>query len=288
MAKQRLNGFSIMRNVDASVTEGFGREWSTFTQGESELEANERQRQFDQYFHIFPWDDLPANAEGLDGGCGTGRWATLVAQRVGRLHLLDASDGALSVARRNLANAKNVSFHLASVSEIPLPDRSLDFAYSLGVLHHIPDTLDALKHIATKLKPNAPLLVYVYYALDNRPHWFRAIWRASNAARLVISKFPHWLKLVTSQLIAATVYWPLARTCALLSRLGIATRSIPLEAYKDCSFYMMRTDAYDRFCTSLEKRFTRAEIEQMLREAGFDRIVFSDQVPFWCAVARKV
>ena len=147
-----------MRNVDASVTEGFGREWSTFTQGESELEANERQRQFDQYFHIFPWDDLPANAEGLDGGCGTGRWATLVAQRVGRLHLLEASDGALSVARRNLANYKNVSFHLASVSEIPLPDQSLDFAYSLGVLHHIPDTLDALKHIATKLKPNAPLL----------------------------------------------------------------------------------------------------------------------------------
>ena len=51
-----------MRNVDASVTEGFGREWSTFTQGESELEANERQRQFDQYFRIFPWDDLPAHA----------------------------------------------------------------------------------------------------------------------------------------------------------------------------------------------------------------------------------
>jgi len=50
----------------------------------------------------------------------------------------------------------------------------------------------------------------------------------------------------------------------------------------------MRTDAYDRFCTSLEKRFTRSEIEQMLREAGFERIVFSDQVPFWCALARKV
>jgi hypothetical protein len=60
-----------------------------------------------------------------------------------------------------------------------------------------------------------------------------------------------------------------------------------LEAYKDRSFYTMRTDAYDRFCTSLEKRFTRAQIDQMLREAGFEQIVFSDQLPFWCSVARR-
>jgi hypothetical protein len=25
----------------------------------------------------------------------------------------------------------------------------------------------------------------------------------------------------------------------------------------------------------------------MLGQAGFDRIVFSDEVPFWCAIARK-
>jgi hypothetical protein len=49
----------------------------------------------------------------------------------------------------------------------------------------------------------------------------------------------------------------------------------------------MRTDAYDRFCTSLEQRFTRKQIAEMLEQAGFDRIVFSDQVPFWCAVGRK-
>src|SRR5215471_21523655 len=124
MTTRQLNGLSIMRNVDASVTEGFGREWSTFTQGESELEANERQRQFDQYFRIFPWDDLPANAEGLDAGCGTGRWATLVAQKVGRLHLLDASDGALSVARRNLANYKQECLVSSGERERDPPARS--------------------------------------------------------------------------------------------------------------------------------------------------------------------
>ena len=46
----------------------------------------------------------------------------------------------------------------------------------------------------------------------------------------------------------------------------------------------MRTDAYDRFSTRLEKRFTRVEIEGMLKFAGFERVLFSDNAPFWCAV----
>jgi ubiquinone/menaquinone biosynthesis C-methylase UbiE len=276
-----------MQNVDVRVADGFGQEWSTFTQGDSDLDTEERTRIFHQYFRLFPWDSLPAMAEGLDAGCGTGRWATLVAQRVGHVHLLDASFQALSVAKRNLADVGNVTFHLASVSEIPLAEQSLDFAYSLGVLHHVPDTLGALQHIASKLKPGAPLLLYLYYALDNRPAWFRIVWKLSNIGRLIISESPNWLKLLASQLIAAGVYWPLARFSTLLNRMGLSTRSIPLEAYKDRGFYTMKTDAYDRFCTSLEKRFTRPEIEQMLCEAGFDKISFSDEVPFWCAVARK-
>jgi ubiquinone/menaquinone biosynthesis C-methylase UbiE len=194
---------------------------------------------------------------------------------------------ALFVAKRNLAGAENVTFHHASVSAIPLPDRSLDFAYSLGVLHHVPDTLGALREIASKLKPGAPFVLYLYYALDNRPIWFRVVWQLTNAAGLLISKFPARLKLSASQFIAATIYWPLARFSTFLGNMGISTRSIPLEAYKDRSFYTMRTDAYDRFCTSLEKRFTRAQIDQMLREAGFEQIVFSDQLPFWCSVARR-
>ena len=42
----------------------------------------------------------------------------MVAPRVGRLHLLDASEDALAVARDNLANIPNISFHLASVDNI--------------------------------------------------------------------------------------------------------------------------------------------------------------------------
>ena len=69
--------------------------------------------------------------------------------------------------------------------------------------------------------------------------------------------------------------------------MGLSTAAIPLGIYRDRNFYVMRTDAYDRFCTSLEKRFTRAQVGQMLTEAGFEAIRFSEAAPFWCAVGLK-
>ena len=284
-SRMLISSTESSRNVDAATVAGFGRGMDDVSARRlPSCRTTSGQRIFDGYFGIFPWASLPANCVGMDVGCGSGRWAVLAAPRVGHLHLVDASKDAISVARANLAGAPNVSFHVASVADLPVKDASLDFAYAVGVLHHVPDTQRAIRCIARKLKPGAPFLVYLYYAFDNRPAWYRWLWRLSNALRLVLSRSPAPLRYAASQVIAAAVYWPLARTAALLDAVGMLPRSIPLSFYKDRSFYVMRTDAYDRFCTPLEKRFTKEEIRDMLEAAGFENIAFSNRVPFWCAV----
>ena len=277
----------VTQNVDPKVAAGFGHEWSTFRQNDTEFSTADREAIFHSYFHIFPWSELPPEPVGIDVGCGSGRWSVMVAPKVGHLHLVDASADALDVARQNLASISNVTFHLASVADIPLRQNSLDFAFSLGVLHHVPDTAAAIHAVAAKLKVGAPFLIYLYYALDNRPWWYRAIWRFSNIFRLMISPLPATARLIVSQIIAIVVYWPLARFAAIVERAGFSPAAIPLESYRDRSFYVMRTDAYDRFCTRLEQRFTRRQIQQMLEVAGFERIRFSDCVPYWCAIGKK-
>jgi SAM-dependent methyltransferase len=275
-------------NVDLRVTQGFGREWSTFRQDADHLSHEQRQAIFEDYFRIFPWHLLPPDGGvGLDVGCGTGRWSLLVAPRVQHLHLLDPSAEVLKVARENLRGMNNVSYHLDSVATIPLPSKSLDFAFSLGVLHHVPDTEAAIAAIADKLKPNAPFLVYLYYALDNRPAWYRLLWRVTDLARFAVSRLPHSLRLIISQIIATAIYWPLARLAGFLAQHGRSVAALPLSYYADKSFYVMRTDAYDRFCTRLEKRFRRDEIEGMLTRAGIKNVTFSEKQPFWCAVGIK-
>lgn len=273
-----------MENIDPKTVEGFGDEWSRFDQ--DPLLAGDQRATFDLYFEVFPWSNLRPHAVGFDAGCGSGRWARLVAPRVERLHCIDASERALAVARKNLVHASNVEFHHTSVQELPFPDGSMDFGYSLGVLHHIPDTQAALRACVRKLKPGAPFLLYLYYAFDNRPSWFRAVWRASDAVRRVISRMPHGPRSVTSQALAATVYWPLARGALLLESLGTSVEHIPLSAYRNRSFYEMRTDALDRFGTRLEQRFTRQQVNTMMLDAGLENIRFSEKA-FWVAVGER-
>jgi ubiquinone/menaquinone biosynthesis C-methylase UbiE len=278
---------SLPKNTDRATVEGFGREWTAFTQSETDLAAADRRAMFDSYFSIFPWDALPRHSVGADIGCGSGRWALLVAPRIGHLHAVDVAAEALDVARGNLAGLDNVSFHQASVSTLPFADGALDFAYSLGVLHHVPDTAQAIRDIAVKLKTGAPFLVYLYYAFDNRSAFYRTLWKITNAGRLVLSRAPYWLQIAATTVIACLVYWPIARVAALLEKIRILPRSWPLTYYRHRAFYVMRTDAFDRFCTRLEQRFTRAQIVEMLRAAGFDGIKFSGTEPYWVAVAIK-
>jgi SAM-dependent methyltransferase len=273
-----------MTNLDPETVASFGDEWARFDQ--SGMSDDEARKVFNEYFHVFPWVDLPADAVGFDMGCGSGRWARWVAPRVGRLHCVDPSS-AIEVARRQLAGYDNIVFHRASVDAPQLACGSQDFGYSLGVLHHVPDTVSAIRSCAALLKPGAPFLLYLYYAFDNRPGWYGTLWRVSDTARRYICRLPPKVKLLVTDVIAAIVYWPLARLSNVLERIGLPIRSVPLSYYRQHNFYTMRTDARDRFGTPLEQRYTRAEIALMMESAGLMNVRFSEKAPFWCAVGVK-
>jgi SAM-dependent methyltransferase len=275
----------VHSNIDYETVKGFGYEWGRFDQ--SELPPEEAKALFNAYFSIFPWECLPEGAVGFDLGCGSGRWARFVAPRVARLYCVDASRDALRVARENLADFPNCEIYEANVDRIPIQDSSMDFGYSLGVLHHVPDTLGGLKSCVEKLKPAAPFLVYLYYAFDNRPFWFRLIWRASDIIRRQVSGLPCSLRYWISQTIALFIYFPIARVSLALAKMGIDVRQIPLSFYRDKSLYVIRTDALDRFGTKLEQRFTKGQIRLMMENVGLERIRFSDYPPYWCAMGFK-
>ena len=273
-----------MKNIDNKTVESFGEEWTRFDQqGMPDGEAKTR---FEEYFSVFPWDDLPMKAEGFDMGCGTGRWARWVAPKVSKLHCIDPSD-AIAVAQVNLSDYENVSFHKASLDSGCLPSNSQDFGYSLGVLHHVPDTEAAIQSCVDPLKPGAPLLLYLYYSFDNRPWWFRIIWRISDIARQIIYRLPSRLKHIITDVIALLVYLPLTMLSRLIESMGFDVSNLPLSYYRKYSFYSMRTDARDRFGTPLERRFSRKKITEMMEGAGLVDVRFSESVPHWCVVGVK-
>ncbi len=272
-------------NIDQSVVDDFGKEWSKFNQ--EAVPKSELKKSFDKYFSLFPWDSIGKNSEGFDLGCGSGRWAYLSSPRVKTLHCIDPATAALQVAKEKMRHSNNCIFHEAGVDNIPLKDNSMDFGYSLGVLHHIPDVQGGVVKCVKKLKVGAPFLMYIYYAFDNRPRWFRMVWRISDIFRKMISRLPFSLKFFVSQIIAVFIYFPLSRFSKILDMFGISVENIPLSSYRDKSFYSLRTDSLDRFSTKLEHRFTKSQIREMLTKAGLEKIQFREGDPYWCVIGYK-
>ena len=274
----------IKKNIDDKVVNDFGKEWEAFNH--QDMNQSLLDSAFDSYFHLFPFKDL-IDGEGFDMGCGSGRWAKFVAPRVGFLNCIDPSEVALEQAKINLQHSKNCSFECEGVDSNSLMDHSQDFGYSLGVLHHIPDTSLALQACAKKLKPGAPFLLYLYYRFDNKPKSYYLLWKITDLFRRIISKLPFFIKFSISQIIALFVYLPIARFALIAEKIGIDISNFPLTWYRNESFYILRTDALDRFGTRLEQRFTKDEISEMLLNSGFEKIEFSEREPFWTVLSYK-
>jgi ubiquinone/menaquinone biosynthesis C-methylase UbiE len=270
--------------IKKKITKDFGNEWETYNH--SQINYQKLKDSYNQYFSIFPTKHLK-QSEGFDMGCGSGRWAKILATKVKKLNCIDGSRKALAVAKKNLRNYKNIKYFYSLIKHNILKKNSQDFGYCLGVLHHTPDPLYGLKVCHRILKKNSPFLLYLYYDFENRPAWYKFIWILTNLLRNIISKLPFIIKKKVTFLIALLIYFPLAKISFCLKKIGFNTNNFPLSDYENKNFYIMKTDALDRFGTKLEKRFSKRNIILMLETAGFYKIKFSDKMPYWVVIAYK-
>jgi len=272
-------------NLDVKTVESFGEEWSKF----KSFSENEITEIGETYFDIVDTHMVNKQTVMADFGCGTGRFIKYFEQKAGRIVGIDPSK-AIFVADTLIGKNDKVELCQASISNIPYPDEYFDFGMSVGVLHHIPDTQKAMSDCVKKIKPGGYFFTYIYYNLDNRGVFFKCIWRLSNLLRIVVSKLPSKLKHLICDLLAIILYMPFVLLSRFLRLVGVSKNirtSIPLSFYEDKTFFIIRNDALDRFGTPLEQRFTKKEIEQMMKNAGLSNIRFSSQPSYWHAVGQK-
>ncbi len=272
-------------NIDNVTVESFGEEWSKFDSF-SEEEIN---NVGNEYFDIVDFEGINAkDMTALDAGCGTGRWSIYLSKKVKDVYAIDPSKAIFSAAELT-KNIPNIHLVNCSIDDMPFENESFDFVFSLGVLHHIPDTQQALKDLVTKLKPGGYCLIYLYYSLDNRGVFYKLIFHLSSLFRFVISKLPKTPKKLVCDLIAFTVYLPFVGLSKLVSlifgkKLG---NKIPLAYYTDKTINVIRNDALDRFGTPLEQRFSKIEIQKMMENVGMKDIKFSNNQPYWHVIGKK-
>lgn len=137
----------------------------------------------------------------LDGGCGKGRHISLAAQFGAREVVgIDLSD-AVEAAYQNTRHLPNVHVIQADIFNLPF-DAPFDFAYSIGVLHHLPNPKEGFLAMARHTKPGGRISVWVYGKEGNE--WIE---KFVNPVRIhFTSRLPKSLTRLLAFLVALPLY----------------------------------------------------------------------------------
>jgi len=276
-------------NHDGRVIRDFGNEWARYS-WLNEIQLEKLRNQFIAY--TYPIHNLLNERSKLviaDFGAGSGRWSYFFLPFSKKLYVLEPAKKAFEILEKRFPESTSLVLLNETITSNSIPENSLDLAVVLGVLHHLPSTERALNSISEKLKTRGTVLGYIYYSLDNRPMYYKFIWRITDLLRKTIANLPEKLKFTVCEMIALFVYLPLARISLILSKMKVNIKHWPLSHYSNLTFKVMRNDALDRFGTRLEHRFSKEEIIKMLIAANFDKttIVFSPNEPYWTFSAKK-
>ncbi len=250
---------AVARQTQAS----FGYEWTQFNDWRPSGLTN-----FADYFGHFDLEWLRGRTV-LDAGCGMGRHARQIAPFAATVVAVDFS-GAIDQAVRNVADQPNVYCVEGDLTRLPIADQKFDLVYSMGVLHHIDDTLGALRGLVRALKPGGRLRLYLYW---KRGGLSGALLGLVSLARKVTTRLPFSVLKGLCWLLSVAVFALVILPYRALATLGAPVDdSWPLFVYVKYPFNVLYNDQFDRFSAPLEKRYSAEEVTALLRSVGLHDI----------------
>jgi uncharacterized protein YbaR (Trm112 family) len=199
------------------TAERFGYEWNEF----SDFDLEEEEASLATWFQPRRLEDL-AGLDVLEAGCGMGRHAT-IACRYGAKTLVGLDLGsAVEAAFGNTRHLPAVCIVQGDIYHPPLRPRAFDAAFSLGVLHHLPDPRRGYQALAPAVREDGWFQVWVYGREGNG--WIVYL---VDPIRRLTSRLPLGL-LKQLSLLAAIPLLIVARTLYQLPEIG---RKLPYASY---------------------------------------------------------
>jgi len=158
----------IVRFVDTQHYAGsFGFQWQLYARTQLDDTTSQRSERAFRRRTGFRPEDLAGKLV-LDVGCGMGRFAEVATRWGAHVVGIDLSL-ASEVAAKNLADRTATIFQ-ADVFKLPFAPNSFDYIYSIGVLHHTPNSEQAFKALPPLLKPGGKIAIWLYSSYNP---WYR-------------------------------------------------------------------------------------------------------------------
>ena len=259
--------YPILRGIPRFVGQGayaesFGDEWHRFrtVQLDSANGTTESQDGFALKTGLRA-DDVRGRLV-LDAGVGAGRYAEVMARWGAEVVGVDLTR-AVDAAAENLRSWPGAHLVQADIFALPFRDETFDLAYSIGVLHHTPDTAAAFRRVAAMVKKGGQLAVYVYHAGGLMRY-------VSDTLRVVTTRLPRPVVYYGS-LVAVPLHY--VHQLPVVGRVS----QILLPTIDHRHWRWRWLDTFDWYTPRYQWKHRYPEVLRWFRESGFTDLYVADE-----------
>jgi 2-polyprenyl-3-methyl-5-hydroxy-6-metoxy-1,4-benzoquinol methylase len=184
----------------------------------------------------------------LDVGCGMGRNPYWYLQAgAASVLAVDIDDGSLAAARANLAPFPNATVMRASAYELdPARHGTFDRVTCIGVLHHLEDPAEALRHLWACVRPGGDLVLWCYGREGNR-----LLLPFIQTLRAIGSRAPIGVSHALARSITVAA-WPVIRL--------VPWRTAYYRRLRELSFRNVESIVFDQMLPQIAHYWTREDM----------------------------
>ncbi len=195
-------------------------------------------------------------------GSGVGRIVNMIL-RSGAKHVIAVEPSqAFEVLQRNILEPTKVTCLRVTGDKLP-PNASLDYVFSIGVLHHIPDPKPAVDAAFRALRPGGHFFIWLYGKEGNKFYLTLVL-----PLRTVTKHLPHFILAA----LVWTIYYPLLLYTYFCSRFALPLRGYFGSIFKKMSPEKRRLIIYDQLNPSYARYYSRDEAEKLLLDGNFENV----------------
>lgn len=193
-------------------------------------------------------------------GSGSGRIVNMLLRAgASRVIAVEPSPEAFTVLRQNIEQPKKVTCLQATGDQLPACG-DLDFVFSIGVMHHIPDPEPVVEAAFKALRPGGHFLVWLYGKEGNGLYL-----SIIGPLRILTQRLPHFLL----DSIVWVIYFPMALYIRLCKFFPLPLKEYVSHVFGKMSPEKQKLIIYDQLNPAYAKYYTRPEAEKLLKDKKF-------------------
>ena len=264
-----------MQHSGSKTIKDFGEQWLRYRDNEGYYGS--RELLYDILSPFLKQEDIK-DCRVAEIGSGTGRIVNMLLSAGARHVIAVEPSDAFEVLTENILDPEKVTCLKITGDQLPAFG-NLDYIFSIGVLHHIPDPAPVVEAAFKALRPGGHFIVWLYGKEGNGLYlaFIRPL-------RGLTKRLPHFMLA----LLVEIMYWQLILYIKFCHWLPLPLRGYMVAVLEKMSPEKRRLIIYDQLNPSYAKYYTQREAEGLLSERGFVNVLVHHRHGYsWTLIGTK-